>query len=873
MNVSKRIFLIDGHSLLHRAYYALPPLTTAQGEQTNAVYGFTLMLFRLLEEFKPDGLFVAFDVSGPTFRHEEYEEYKATRKKMPDDLRPQVGLLKELLDAFGIPRLELEGYEADDVIGTAARLSEEQGDEAFIVTGDRDALQLVTEHVRVLLTKKGIKDTDLVDLERLQEGYSLKPEQVPELKGLMGDSSDNIPGVPGVGEKTAMKLLAQYADLEELYENIDNQKGKLKERLTENKDQAFMSRSLAQIRCDIPLEMDMHRSIEPQRSQLETMLVRLEFKSLLAKLPTVFGWDDSPEPSADSPTDENAAWATVSSETLSDFRDFLQNQDRVACAPKVVGHAPDAAMEAVMVAADGQAWYLDSSTSAEGWDALFKETSDDLSLVCPDAKEWLRATVTREQSSNIHVDGVLAAYVLDPEAPTDLDSISQRLSGLPPLGSQNGAASLLARAERIEALATDLEQSLKTDDLWGLYHDVELPLAAVLSEMEYHGIAVDPQQLQALSDSMKGRLDTLTKDIHEMAGESFNINSPKQLGHILFEKLELPVIKRTKTGPSTSADVLEELQDHPIVAKILEFRQLSKLKSTYADALGQLIHENTHRIHTTFNQTVTATGRLSSTNPNLQNIPIRTEAGRDIRKAFIAPEGRKLVAADYSQIELRVLAHIAQDEKMLQAFRDGKDIHTQTAAEILDITPQEVTKEQRGAAKAINFGIVYGISAFGLARNTKISQDRAQKYIDQYFRRYPKIKEYMDTTVQAARDDGFVTTILDRRRYLPDIKARNYSKRSFAERTAMNSPIQGSAADIIKLAMLRVRDRLRNEKMSALLLLQVHDELVLEVPTDEVEQCAALLVEEMGAAVELSVPLDVDVQIGDNWKEMQTVDH
>ncbi len=872
MTVSKRIFLLDGHSLLHRAFHALPVLTTTQGEYTNAVYGFTVTLFRLLEEYKPDSLYVAFDVSAPTFRHEAYEEYKATREKMPEELRPQVGLLKELLDRFGIPRLELEGYEADDIIGTAAYLAEQQGNEAVIVTSDRDALQLVSQHVTVMLTRPGKKDVDMVDLQRLREGYSLDPEQVPELKGLMGDSSDNIPGVRGVGEKTAMKLLAQYANLEELYEHIEDQKGKLKERLVDNKDQAFMSRSLAQIRRDVPLDMDMQRSIEPQRGELEQMFVRLEFRSLLPKLPEIFGWEQRDTETNSAAETTAGTWIKVSEESLAEFQEFLAQQDLISCAPNVTGHAPDCGMESVMVVASGKAWYLDGDTPAEGWQRLFKAASADVRLVCPDAKEWLRSTVTLDVPCCLHVDGVLAAYVLDPAAPTDLDSLSQRFGGRPPVAAGSEPEALAAQAVRMEELASILEESLRTDELWELYHDVELPLARILSEMEYHGIAVDPKHLEDLSQTMAKRLDKLTDEIHEMAGETFNINSPKQLGKILFEKLELPVIKRTKTGPSTSAEVLEELQDHPIVAKILEFRQISKLKSTYADALGQLIHKDTQRIHTTFNQTVTATGRLSSTNPNLQNIPVRTEAGRDLRKAFVAPAGRKLLAADYSQIELRVLAHIAQDEKMLQAFSDGRDIHTQTAAEILNVAPEDVTKEQRGAAKAINFGIVYGISAFGLARNTKITQEKAQNYIDQYFQRYPKIKEYMDRTVKEARQQGYVTTILHRRRYLPDIKARNYSQRSFAERTAMNSPIQGSAADIIKLAMLRVHKRLQDENSEALLLLQVHDELVLEVPEAEVKQCAKILVEEMGSAVELSVPLDVDVQAGDNWKEMEHIE-
>ncbi len=865
--MTKRVFLIDGHSLLHRAFWALPSLTTAEGEHTNAVYGFTRMLFRLMDQYNPDSIFVAFDVSAPTFRHREYEEYKATRKEMPEELRPQVTLLKEVLDAFGITRLELEGYEADDVIGTAARLAEQEGVCAWIVTGDRDSLQLVSDKTCVLLTKKGIQETEKVDLEHLKQEYKLNPEQIPELKALMGDSSDNIPGVPGIGEKTAMKLLQEHPSLDAIYENIDKQKGKLKERLAENKDQAYLSRSLAQIDCSVPLDIDIQSGMAMDLQQLKQLFTRLEFRTLLAKLETLSSHDSADETPDQAPITD---LCSVDDGAVKALQSFLAADHCFSATVRSDGEGPDRICTDLLLSASEKAYHLTTDSPKQAWDAVRSRLDSDAAVTAVDAKQLFRALMPQGIRPTIQVDTVLAGYVLDPAGDLSLDGISQRYGDLPPLSEVVSLENrLAAEAARAHALAPVLEQTLKTSDMWELYHDMEIPLAAILTDMEYYGILVDPDHLETLSHNMEKKLQELTDTIYDMAGEEFNINSTKQLGRILFEKLELPVIKRTKTGPSTDAEVLEQLSDHPIVAHILAYRQQSKLKSTYADALGELIHPKTGRIHTTFNQTITATGRLSSTNPNLQNIPIRTEAGRSIRKAFVAPEGFVLMAADYSQIELRVLAHMAGDEKMLDAFKQGLDIHTQTAAEVMGINRSEVTKEQRSAAKAVNFGIVYGISAFGLARNTNMPQEKAQQYIDQYFSRYPKVKEYMDWAVAHAREQGYVTTLFHRRRYVPDIKARNFARRSFAERTAMNTPVQGSAADIIKLAMIRVQNALDSEGLESRLLLQVHDELVLEVPSSETEQCVALLRREMENAVKLSVPLNVDIQTGPNWKDME----
>lgn len=856
--MDKTLFLIDGNSLLNRAYYALPPLTTINGEPTNAIYGFSMMLFRLLDDYNPTQIYVAFDVPAPTFRHETYKEYKANRKGMPDDLRPQVDGIKQVLDAWGIPRLELAGYEADDIIGTATKKGEALGYKVYIVTGDRDALQLISEQTKVLLTKRGIKEIEEMDLQALMREYQLEPKQIIDLKGLMGDSSDNIPGVPGVGKKTALRLLKDYQSIEQLYEEIEQEKGKLKQRLIENYDQAVLSRELATIDCQVPLKIDIPVEFNRDDQELVEVFSRLEFNSLLERIIS----KDRIEAGKTAVQTIKIRVNTLKKHDLSGL------EQELAAAKTAAIYISD---QDLAVAAKDKFWYISPDIIPDFIMSL-GQISSHLSIYTNDAKTLSKFFAEVGCDFNVLLDTTLAGYVLDPTGSFDISALSVHYGGLLPLVElEDNPENMALKAKRVFELAPKLKERLIQDDLMTLYQEVELPLAKVLAKMETRGILCNPIKLKQLSDEMKEALDQLTKDIIELAGEEFNINSPRQLGKILFEKLGLPVIKKTKTGPSTDAEVLEQLSFHPIVAKVLDFRQLNKLKSTYTDALVQLIHDRTGRIHTTFNQTVTATGRLSSTNPNLQNIPIRTPEGRRIRGAFESQSSWHLLAADYSQIELRVLAHISNDEKMIEAFNSGADIHARTASEVFQIPPDKVTPAEREAAKAINFGIVYGISSFGLAKGTNLSRAKAQQYIDLYFKRYPKVKSYLDEIVKQAREQGYVTTILNRRRYLPDINSRNYTRRSFAERMAMNSPIQGSAADIIKLAMLRIDKRLIEEDYRARMLLQVHDELVFEVPEEELTDIAELVRDEMESVMDLAVKLRVDIKVGRDWESVKHI--
>ncbi|NMB02823.1 MAG: DNA polymerase I [Firmicutes bacterium] len=854
MRVERRLFLIDGNSLINRAFYALPPLTNHRGEPTNAVYGLTMMLLRLKEDYAPEQMVVAFDVSGPTFRHGQFEEYKATRKGMPDDLRTQIPVMKELLDKLGVKRLELQGFEADDLIGTVAKKGENEGYQVYIVTGDRDAFQLISPQTTVLFTKRGITETELVNEQTLAQNYGLTPEQVKDLKGLMGDTSDNIPGVPGVGEKTAMKLLASYGSLEEIYAHLPEIKGKLQERLTEYQDQAFLSKDLATIRLDCPVELDLAQTESMDGKAVREMFIDLGFKTLLERLP-----EENGAPSAQENESWDDSYRLLDGESSEEFLAQLNQVEKV-----YLNYAAD---EQLLYLFLTELWAVDQHNLESRWDELVDELKDK-ELYATSGKDVLHLFGPKSPVQ-IYFDLELALYCVDPEQRWDFSAIAHKFNLPGSSLDQKDNRLQVAFVHLLKEVAPLVERQLKDDDLWSLYHEVELPLASVLAKMEAHGILVDPLKLEEISQDLETSLTRLTELIFAEAGEEFNINSPKQLGVILFEKLGLPVLKRTKTGPSTSADVLEELSDHPIVSHVLEYRQVAKLKSTYADALGDLISPQTKRLHTTFNQTVTATGRLSSTHPNLQNIPVRTEEGRRIREAFVVPEGYYLLSADYSQIELRLLAHLSGDEVLLQAFRSGKDIHTQTAAEVFGLAMEDVSPEQRNAAKAINFGIVYGISSFGLAKGINLTRAEAQQYIDSYFLRYPMVKAYLDGAVELGRKQGYVTTLLGRRRYLPNLKSRNFAQRSFAARTAMNSPIQGSAADIIKLAMLKVNRALQEAELDTKLLLQVHDELVFEVPEEELSTVAYLVKAEMEQVIKLDVPLVVDVSYGRNWRDVQ----
>lgn len=872
MEDKKELFLLDGSSLLHRAFYALPEsLQTSDGEYTNGVFGFTKMLLRLIEEEDPDSLAVAFDLAGPTFRHEEYEDYKANRKETPDKLKPQFGLMKKVLEAFRIPVVEMEGYEADDIVGTLARQAEDEGYYVTIITGDRDALQLVTEQTKIRYTKRGITNIVDYDLEKVEEEYELEPRKLIDKKGLMGDKSDNIPGVDGIGKKTSTKLLHQFGSLEEVLDNIDQVSGKKrKQTLKEQADRARMSKKLATIKLDVPVEcnLDEFKLEEPDQEKLIDILSRLEFNSLLKE----FGGHETLN-------------LTGGFEVITDLTEIdrlLSMLDEIESFGFKLNFSSTELyhqkVEGLTVASDEEAYYIDTS------DLDLAGLIDKLKPYFEDAELEKLSLNTKEnliylKQEGIEVKGLtfdplLADYLLRPSAKEqDLESILTDQLQMELEETESEAEAEVQQVRILFKLQDKLTDKLADKDLMELFVDVELPLIPILAQMELNGIAVDQDMLQELSNRLEEKLDSIRSQAYKLAGEEFNLNSPKQLGEILFEKLGLPVIKRTKTGYSTSASVLEKLEDkHEIVPLILEYRKYQKLKSTYVDPLPDLINPKTDRIHTSFNQLVTATGRLSSTEPNLQNIPIRTEEGREIRKVFIAEEGKELLAVDYSQIELRVLAHISQDENLIAAYREGQDIHTKTAAEVFGVEASEVSYQQRRRAKAINFGIAYGISPWGLAKDINVSKKEAEDYIDQYLNRYPKVKEYMDRQIKQAKEEGYVTTILNRRRYLPEINSSNYHRRSFGERMAINTPIQGSAADIMKLAMLESARVLDERELDTKILLQVHDELIFEVRPEELEEVCRVIKTEMEDVIELDVPLKVDLKVGTNWRDMDEIE-
>ncbi|PKM80243.1 MAG: DNA polymerase I [Firmicutes bacterium HGW-Firmicutes-14] len=894
-----KFMILDGNSLIHRAFYAIPLLSTSEGVFTNAVYGFVNMLMRILGDEKPACVAVAFDKGRVTFRTEQFEDYKSHRKPTPEELRPQFALAKEVLGAMGIPVYELEGYEADDLIGTVTRLAEEQGYNSIIVTGDRDALQLVSAMTRVLLTKKGISELEVYDPERVNERYGLTPDQMKDLKGLMGDSSDNIPGVPGVGEKTALKLIQQYGSIEKVYDNLGDLSPKLRQKLADNREIAFLSRELATIVRDVPYEMDLARCNlnEPDYEALLALFRKLEFRTLVKSTVERMKAAGAIQDKGTVPvmTNQDDSFLEKGSVeyrrfTLDDAMDKVAGElDRGEIGIHYELSNPDPMLAELSgfswCTRPGIAGYV-SGVSA-GQAELFREEENISGLAgligarsgvkkyCHDGKR-LMVALNRYgiRWDGIEQDTMLAAYLLNPTGQNqDLADISAKYldKNLTPA---EGADDACARADTIMSLQQVLSGKLAENGMDELYYHVELPLTRILADMETAGIRVDRDRLKVMSEELEGKLNELTLEIYRLAGEEFNINSTKQLGYIFFEKMDLPVVKKTKTGFSTDVEVLETLaEEHEIAARILEYRQLAKLKSTYVDGLAGLINPRTGKVHTTFNQAVTATGRLSSTEPNLQNIPIRLEEGRLIRKVFVpSEESHFLLAADYSQIELRVLAHISGDENFVRAFRAGEDIHTHTASEVFDVPDEKVTREMRDAAKAVNFGIVYGISDYGLARNIKVTRKEAKEYIEGYFRRYPRIKEYMKEIVESAREKGYVTTMLNRRRYIPDIFSPNHNIRSFGERTAINTPIQGSAADIIKLAMVRAAGRIREEGMKTRMILQVHDELIFEVPGEEMETAVLLIRNCMENAVQLQVPLVVDMKKGRNWYDMDKIE-
>ncbi|PTR46084.1 DNA polymerase I [Geobacillus thermodenitrificans] len=874
MRLKKKLVLIDGNSVAYRAFFALPLLHNDKGIHTNAVYGFTMMLNKILAEEQPTHLLVAFDAGKTTFRHETFQEYKGGRQQTPPELSEQFPLLRELLKAYRIPAYELDHYEADDIIGTLAARAEQEGFEVKIISGDRDLTQLASRHVTVDITKKGITDIEPYTPETVREKYGLTPEQIVDLKGLMGDKSDNIPGVPGIGEKTAVKLLKQFGTVENVLASIDEVKGeKLKENLRQHRDLALLSKQLASICRDAPVELSLDDIVyEGQdREKVIALFKELGFQSFLEKMA-------APAAEGEKPLEEMefAIVDVITEEMLADKAALVVEvmEENYHDAP-IVGIAlvnehgrffmrPETAL------ADSQflAWLADETKKKSMFDAKRAVV----------ALKWKGIELR-----GVAFDLLLAAYLLNPAQDAgDIAAVAKMKQyeavrsdeavygkgakrSLP--DEQTLAEHLVRKAAAIWALEQPFMDDLRNNEQDQLLTKLEQPLAAILAEMEFTGVNVDTKRLEQMGSELAEQLRAIEQRIYELAGQEFNINSPKQLGVILFEKLQLPVLKKTKTGYSTSADVLEKLAPHhEIVENILHYRQLGKLQSTYIEGLLKVVRPDTGKVHTMFNQALTQTGRLSSAEPNLQNIPIRLEEGRKIRQAFVPSEPDWLIfAADYSQIELRVLAHIADDDNLIEAFQRDLDIHTKTAMDIFHVSEEEVTANMRRQAKAVNFGIVYGISDYGLAQNLNITRKEAAEFIERYFASFPGVKQYMENIVQEAKQKGYVTTLLHRRRYLPDITSRNFNVRSFAERTAMNTPIQGSAADIIKKAMIDLAARLKEEQLQARLLLQVHDELILEAPKEEIERLCELVPEVMEQAVTLRVPLKVDYHYGPTW--------
>ena len=861
----KKLLILDSNSILNRAFYGVRYLSARDGTPTNAIYGFLNILLKLIKEQEPDYICAAFDVKAPTFRHKQYEGYKAQRKPMPEGLAAQMPLAKDVLRAMGVTILEKEGYEADDIIGTVARLCEESEISCFIATGDKDDLQLASDKTKVILTvtKSGYNETIIYDDKAVKEKYHVTPTEFIDVKALMGDPSDNIPGVKGVGEKTAMSLIEKHHSIEYIYENIDDigLKGAMLQKMKDGREMAFMSKELATINRNTPIEFNAEECVFDgfeNNGELYEILKRLELNSIIKKL------------------------------DLSGGDNVKENEDIFKNFSYQVGDKNMISGNKVTVVLDFDGDNISSAAVGAGNNAVVLNEQDDIkelleddsvAKVMFDVKEAIVKLNGRIDIKNISDDTAIAAYLVDPaKNEYTIEKLASEYFGTVIEKPEVKQLSLLddVETDRSEYLAKcavalgvlneRIGDKIKENGQEKLYQEVELPLVTVLAHLEINGFLVDDNQLKEFADKLGEKIDALTNEIYMLAGEEFNINSPKQLGVILFEKLELKPVKKTKTGYATNADVLEKLRDkHPIVNFIMEYRQLAKLKSTYCDGLTAVVNPNTHRIHSVFTQTVTVTGRLSSTEPNLQNIPTRTELGREIRKMFVAKDGYVLVDADYSQIELRVLAHIANDETMINAFRNNEDIHAVTASQVLGIPLEDVTKEQRSSAKAVNFGIVYGIGEFSLAQDLHISVKEAKAYIESYLEKYHGVRNYMESIKEQAKKDGYVKTMLNRIRYIPELKSPNYNIRQFGERVALNTPIQGTAADIIKLAMVRVDNRLINEGLKSKLILQVHDELIVEAHKDEVDKVKQILSEEMQNAMELNVPLKVDMSTGHSW--------
>ncbi|NAL96407.1 DNA polymerase I [Staphylococcus epidermidis] len=875
LRILNKLVLIDGNSLSFRAFYALPLLSNHAGIHTNAVYGFAMLLEKIIKEEKPNHFLVAFDAGKTTFRHSKYSEYKGGRQKTPPELSEQFPYIRQLLDAYHIKRYELDNYEADDIIGTLSRQADEEDFETIIITGDRDLTQLATDNVTIYYTKKGVTDVDHYTPKFIAEKYNgLVPKQIIDMKGIMGDTSDNIPGVAGVGEKTAIKLLNQFESVEGVYEHIEEVTAKkLKEKLINSKDDALMSKDLATINVHSPIEVsleDTKLTLQDDTTEKIELFKKLEFKQLLADIDTSSTNEEVIDKTFEIEqdfqnvdlNDLNEAVIHFELEGTNYLKDTILKFGFYTNHQHVVINAEDVKDYKHLVQ-----WLEDKNTTKIVYDAK---------------KTYVSAHRLGINIENIEFDVMLASYIIDPSR--SIDDVKSVVS----LYGQNYVKDnitifgkgkkhhipeepilnehIASVTEAIAAVTPTMKSQLEDYNQIELLKDLELPLARILSEMEEIGIYTDINDLKEMEFEIQKKLDVLISNIHESAGEAFNINSPKQLGVVLFETLQLPVIKKTKTGYSTAVDVLEKLQgEHPIIDDILEYRQLAKLQSTYVEGLQKVISKD-HRIHTRFNQTLAQTGRLSSIDPNLQNIPIRLEEGRKIRKAF-KPTSKDsvILSADYSQIELRVLAHITQDESLKHAFINGHDIHTATAMKVFNVESDQVDSLMRRQAKAVNFGIVYGISDYGLSQSLGITRKQAKAFIDDYLASFPGVKQYMSDIVKDAKAQGYVETLLHRRRYIPDITSRNVNLRSFAERTAMNTPIQGSAADIIKLAMVKFSEKIKETKYHAKLLLQVHDELIFEIPKSEVEDFSKFVEEIMEQALVLDVPLKVDSNYGATW--------
>ena len=869
--MSSKIVLIDGHSILNRAFYGLPDLTNAEGLHTNAIYGFLTIMFKLLEEEKPEYLTVAFDVHAPTFRHKMYAEYKGTRKPMADELRQQVPVIKEVLHAMGVKTIECAGLEADDLIGTLSNRCENEGMEVTVISGDRDLLQLATEHVKIRSPKTKQGKTEIEDYyaKDVEERYQVTPKEFIDLKALMGDTADNIPGVPSIGEKTATKIITQYHSIEEAHEHVDELKPPRASRaLSEHWDLAVLSKKLATInvKADFPYELFEAKLGNLYTEEAYIFFQKLEFKNLLSRFDVSAPANKVEDGFKIIASKSEAEKVFVQAEEASTIGAVIF-KDLENVLPLFADQAGLGGIGLCFSKEESYCIKVEKDITGE-W--LLKKLADVAEKAETYAmfhlKESMEQVTIRNQANCFDIS--VAAYLLNPlKNNYTWEDVAREHLGL--MIDEKIDQDMKACYESYVNYASVevLRQKLRDTKMDTLFRDIEMPLVFTLFDMEQNGIRVEADALKQYGDQLAGKIAELEKEIYEEAGETFNINSPKQLGVVLFENMKLPGGRKTKTGYSTAADVLEKLApEHPVVAKILEYRQYTKLKSTYADGLANYIQDD-GRIHGKFNQTITATGRISSTEPNLQNIPVRMELGRLIRKVFIPEEGYRFVDADYSQIELRVLAHCSGDEHLIQAYKEQSDIHRITASQVFHIPFDEVTPQQRRNAKAVNFGIVYGISSFGLSQDLSITRKEAAKYIDDYFATYPGIKTFLDHAVTHAKEEGYVVTLFGRRRPVPELSSSNFMQRSFGERVAMNSPIQGAAADIIKIAMIRVNQRLKDQKMKSRLVLQVHDELLIEAYEPELDEVQNILKEEMEHAAELKVPLEIDMHTGDNWYE------